>query len=206
MTSVTKSDGTKSQLKAHHHIWLTKETRQDLQLWLHFLHHPTAFSRPFIDFSKSWHAEEILFYTDSSRNARLGCGGWCEKDWFFTQWLVGFVESEEPSNAYLELYALAVGVTLWIHRFSKKRIIINRDNQAVVQMVNNSTSGCQKYMILIRKIVLHCLVHNVKIFIQYIESKWNLIADALSRIQLDKFKILTSNMGMNDVQTPLPMD
>ena len=30
LTSVTKSNGTKLQLKAHHHIRLTKETRQDL--------------------------------------------------------------------------------------------------------------------------------------------------------------------------------
>ena len=64
-------------LKQHHHIKLTRESKNDLEMWMRFLEHPAAMCRPFMDFSGIYTPEQTLLYTDSSRNTKLGCGGWC---------------------------------------------------------------------------------------------------------------------------------
>ena len=64
------------KLKPHHHIKLNMDMRLDFELWLIFLNHPTAYSRPFMDFSKSWNAHKIMFYTDAFKV--YGLGGICD--------------------------------------------------------------------------------------------------------------------------------
>ena len=46
-------------------------------------------------------------------------------------------------------------------------------------------------MTLIRKIVSLCLVHNVRVFVKYVETKKNFFADALSRNQMYRFQDLS---------------
>ena len=137
-----------------------------------------------MDFSKCWEAEEIGFLTNASKNPKLVCGGWCGKQWFSQQWEEDFIGDEDPSIAYLELFAVAVGLKLWLHKFKNKRIIIKCDNQATVQMINNSSSSCKNCMVLIRVIVLHSLIHNVRVFASYVSSAKNEIADSLSRVTI----------------------
>ena len=60
-------------LKPHHHIRINAEMRKDVETWKVFLHHPSAFCRPFLDFAMTWCADEIDFYTDAS--GKIGFGG-----------------------------------------------------------------------------------------------------------------------------------
>ena len=46
---------------------------QYLAMWDQFIKHPSAYCRPFMDFTKKWTADEICFFTDASRNFSLGC-------------------------------------------------------------------------------------------------------------------------------------
>ena len=199
-----RNDGRKIILKQHHHVKLTTEKRFDLDIWLYFLHHPAAFCRPFLDFARTWMAEELRFFTDSSRNAKLGCGGWCDQDWFSQMWNEQFIKKNQPSIAYLELYAVAVGVKLWLHRFKKRRIIIKCDNQSVVHMLNNSTSSCKNCMVLLRIIVLQCMIFNVKIYAKFVDTYSNEITDSLSRGQKTRFVRLTKDMHMKQFGEKIP--
>ena len=97
-------------------------------------------------------------YSDSSLNPELGCGGTCLSSWFMLQWDADFIIDMKPSIAYLELYALTVGVLNWIKRFTGRNVALFCDNQAVVEMVNKKTSSCKNCMILIRMIVLKGMV------------------------------------------------
>ena len=72
---------TKTILKPHHHLRITAEMRADLQTWLIFLKHLTMYCRQFMDFDKTWNAEEISFYSDASRSKILGFGAICETSW-----------------------------------------------------------------------------------------------------------------------------
>ena len=191
-------------LKKHHHVKLSKENTLDLEAWKFFLHHPTAYCRDFMDFSKIWSAEEIEFFTDSSKNPELGYGGWCQKSWFARCWDAGFIEKCNPSIAYLELYAVTVGILLWINRFKNRRVIIHCDNQAVVNMLNSSSSKCRNCMVLIRLITVESMMQNVRIYAEYVSSKDNAWADALSRIQIRKFRQLSRDKDMEEQRTKIP--
>ena len=194
------------QLKQHHHVQLSVENIKDLKVWLKFIQHPSIFCRSFMDFTKIWTAEDIKFYTDSSKNATLGCGGWCDDQFFYQQWDEYFIKMNDPSIVYLELYAVAIGVLLWINKFRNKRIIIKCDNQAVVQMLNNTSSSCKNCMVLIRAILLQCMYHNVRLFATYVETHKNEIADSLSRLQFDRFNRLTRNMRMKSSPETIPTE
>ena len=82
---------------------------------------------------------------------------------------------------------MTVAVVNWIHNFKNKRILLFCDNQSVVQMINKSSSRCKKCMVLIRMITLQGLINNVRIFAKYVPIWANDKADALSRMDLDRF-------------------
>ena len=113
----------------------------DLKLWRTFLYQPEAYSRPFIDLNGIKTAKQLNFYTDASRNYNLGCGGCYNKEWFALQWDNQFMQLYNPSINYLELYALVVGLVLWMKNFKDERIIVYCDNMSVVHMVNKNTSS-----------------------------------------------------------------
>ena len=184
------------KLEQHHHVKLTQETVRDLKMWLKFLQHPAVFARPFMDFTKEITANDVFFFTDASKSFRTGCGGVCKLEgqpgfWFYTPWDKVFLQEHQPSIAYLELYALVVGAVLWLHHFKNRRIYLFCDNISVVHMVNKTTSSCPQCMVLIRILVLHSMIHNVRVFAKYINTKANVLADHLSRLRINKFKSLT---------------
>ena len=58
-------------LKLQYHVRINNEMRQDLNMWLEFLHHPTVYSRPFIDFYKHISVTEVNMYSDSFANPEV---------------------------------------------------------------------------------------------------------------------------------------
>ena len=176
--------------KPHHHIDLNSEARLDLKVWLQFLQQPGSYSRSFFNFNNRITYTPQFFYTDASGNMNLGCGGVCDSEWFALQWKEDFIRKKKPSINYLELYALSIGILSWTHRYGNQPITIFCDNMSVVYMVNNGTSRCKNCMVLLRLITLHCMIHNVEIFVEYINTKFNKYADFLSRMQYQEFRKL----------------
>ena len=76
---------TAGALLPHHHVRVNQEMRLDLSLWLQFLQDPTIYARPFIDYQK-WNADQLSWYTDASKNYRLGFGGIFGENWVFARW------------------------------------------------------------------------------------------------------------------------
>ena len=200
-TSSRNSDGKIVQLKPHHHIRVNHEMKSDFEMWHEFVCHQSVYSRGFMDFSKSFNANEISMFSDASRALTLGFGGICQQSWMYGAWPTGYIEKYEPSIEYLELYALVATVLNWIHRHRNKRIILFCDNQSVVHMVNNTTSSCKQCMVLIRKLVLKSLTENVRVFAKYIRSKENVASDLLSRLKIKQFLTLQKWDAM---PTPIP--
>ena len=189
--------------KQHHHTRLTVRLKNDLKMWLKFLQSPEVFSRPFLDFGPCINAQEICLFTDASKNAKLGAGGVCGNSWFMTRWDEQFILKNNPSIEFLELYAVAVAVVAWIHRFKNQRIILFCDNMAVVHMVNKNTSSCDRCLNLIRIIVLESMLQNVRVFATHVRSRANKYADLLSRMRLPTF--LKLGRGRFESQaTPIP--
>ena len=179
-----------TKLMPHHHIRINGEMRMDLELWLEFLQHPTAYCRPFMDYSNGIQPVVVPIYTDASRNFDLGAGGVCSNRWWFAlQWDRQFMEQNQPSIEYLELYAVTIAVLNWtsMEQFRNKRIALHCDNMSVVHMINSNTSSCKNCMVLIRIIVMHSLINNVRIYARHISGVANVRSDLLSRKKFHKF-------------------
>ena len=133
-------------LKPYHHTYLKADFLQDCHVWLNFLMRgmDRNICRPFIDFSVQQCSYETLnFYSDSSRNGKLGMGAVYNDHWIVSQWSQGFVETENPSIKFLELYAVTLALIVWRteSRLQNCRVVIFCDNQAMLHMVNNVASS-----------------------------------------------------------------
>ena len=144
-----------------------------------------------MDFSKTWEASEIDFFMDASKV--YGLGGISENQWMYTPWNQSFIKEKNLSIKYLELFAVVTAVISWISKYRNKRIILFCDNQAVVEMINSTTSSCKNCMVLFRVLVLQGLIQNVKIFARHVSGILNKFADRLSRGELEKFFQLAEN-------------
>ena len=113
------------------------------------------------------------------------------------------MSEENPSIEYLELAALCLAIFTWQAELQSNRIVIFCDNESVGKMVSFTTSSCPNCMILIRLLTLKCLERNIKIFVRYVESKKNGIADALSRRDWSRFGRLTKRKKMEKFPSKL---
>ena len=189
-------------LKQHHHVRIIQENRDDLLIWRRFLMHPQVFCVPFMELGQI-EAEEIDMYSDASGSLlRGGFGAYCGRHWTAGIWDKKFMQAKKPSIEYLEVYALTVGVVLWIKKFSNRTVCLFCDNTSVKDMVNNTTSSCRNCMILLRIIVMQGLLHNVRFKVKYVSSEDNAKADALSRSQWKRFKTLGHDM--DTIATAVP--
>ena len=186
-------------LKPHHHICIKQENRLDLLVWQQFLNDPEVYSRPFMDMVEM-KADSINMYSDTL--GKLGFSTLCNYSWMFSEWNKNFLEQQEPSIKYLELFTLVVGVITWIHRFHNKRVCLYCDNMAVVHMINNTSAKCRNCIILLRIFVLKCLKENVKVSAQYVSSKNNSLTDSLSRLDFEQFRHLGPNMEKKPTTPP----
>ena len=191
-------------LKPHHHIKITEENKLDLLVWKQFLLHPDShIYRPFME-SVSMNATQIDMFSDTSGNFKLGFGAFCGTEWTFGQQDSAFCSKYEPSIEYLELFGVLVGILNWIKLFRNRRIILFCDNQAVVNMINNSALCCKNCMVLIRLLTTESILQNVRVFAKYVPTGDNGKADALSRLDLDRFWRLSCDDNMNPCPSAVP--
>ena len=156
--------------------------------------------RPFVDLNKFESSATLNFYSDAS--GKIGFRAVFSKKWMFGLWNESFLK-DNPSIEYQELFALCAAIFSWEELIANTRVIIFCDNQAVVSMINNTTSGCHRCMVLIRLLVLNNLKFNRRVFIRYVTSKNNGLSDALSRNQLDRFKRFAAHLDMEEFLTKI---
>ena len=195
--------GKQNKLKPHHHIRINRQMKLDLQVWQIFVNSDKIFARSFLDYDEQITASDVGWYTDASRNAKLGCGGICLDEWYSLLWDYDFVKKYQPSIAFLELYGVAIAILLWLCKFKNKRLFLHCDNMSVVYMLNKSTSNCKFCLMLIRLIVLECIKQNCTIQAQHVDMKSNRLADLLSRNKVKTFKAETKRR-FKDYSLPIP--
>ena len=88
---------------------------------------------------------------------------------------------------FLELIPVVLSVIIWGDKLANKKITFHIDNQALVAVMNKQTSRSELVMVLVRALVLKSMLHNILFRAEYISTKSNIIADAISRKQLARF-------------------
>ena len=136
-TNIQTVDKHGRELKLYHHIKLNEEFKSDFKMWLIFLDHnnPRVLCRPFVDSKAALYAKDVGFYTDASGKVGLGC--WFKRNWIALPWDEQFLRDCKPSIAYLELYALVVGIITWADKLVSTKVILHCDNKSVRDMVNH---------------------------------------------------------------------
>ena len=130
-------------------------------------------------------ADKLDWYTDAS--GVVGCGGYHQANWFQYRWDPEFLLQKNPSIEFQELFAVAVSIRLWIHKYPNARLCLFCDNETGVRQLKNTSSSCKNCMVLIRMIVKECLLYNTRVFGIWVDTKSNNLADALSRFEMDRF-------------------
>lgn len=155
-----------------------------MKVWLHFLTHYNGIT---------YYREEMLLstenqhiFTDASKS--MGCGGVYKTKWFSISWPTQWWRQQEIT--LLELVPIVLALQAWAPFFKNKCVTLNTDNLALVHIINTQSSKDEKIMFLIRQLVFHALQENFLIKAIHIPGKKNNLSDALSRLQINKFRFL----------------
>ena len=176
-------------------IRLTLEVKKDLRIWQQFL---TSFNCQSIFLEEVWTSSGALsFYTDAAQSCGFGTI-------FGTHWTYGKWPDKWQLQdiSVLELYPIMLGVHLWASRLKNKRVLFYSDNESVVHVINKQTSKHKGLLALVRQLVLICLSQNIYFKARHVPGRHNVLADSLSRLQVERFLSLTR--GMDSLPTTIP--
>ena len=108
------------------------------------------------------------------------------------------------SMAFMELYPIVVAAYIFGKEWRAKKIMFVCDNQSVVSILCKGRSKCPHIMKLMRTLTWLALVNNFYFSSIYIESRKNIYADLLSRLQVEKFKRLRPDADQQATLCPGP--
>ena len=89
---------------------------------------------------------------------------------------------------YLELFCVYWAISLWGPLLAGKslRVVVRIDNQAAIGMIKKLW-GKADYIPLLKELQLLCLKFDILLQPEYINTKHNVLADALSRLEMESF-------------------
>jgi hypothetical protein len=173
-------DLTKGIQKPHHKRRLTKSAKADLLAWSIFVESfngKSVLQQHVFACSNSLH-----MYTDASN---IGFGGFIGTQWFVSAWPKSWLELHISVR---ELYPIVLALELWAKEIQNKHIEFHCDNLAVVYSTNKQTEKDPHLMKLICRLVIQALHFNIFFSTRHIPGLRNVIADKLSRLQMDEFR------------------
>ena len=188
-------DLTKGVAKPYHFVRLTKGTKEDLRLWLTFLENFNG--KSFFHDSRFLSSDHLRLFTDASGS--IGYGGLLGKYYFFGRWPVAW---KALNITTLELYPIVAAIALWGPALANKNLLLMTDNASLVAVLNKQSCKEKQVMFLIRKFVLYCLKFNICCSALHVPGSHNLIADSLSRLQMDRFHRLAPWANPTPSQLP----
>ena len=177
-------------------IAMSEETKADLKMWLSFL---ANFNGKDFFMTDEWVAAEALnLHSDAAMTK--GFGATLGKEWIMGAWpdSLGGVDITT-----LEFYPIIISLITWGPKLRNLNLNINTDNEALVSIINAQTvKGNEVCLKLLRLFVLTCLKYNIYVRAFHIRGVDNSICDALSRLQVGRFRSLAP--GMNLLPIPIP--
>lgn len=182
--------------KPHHHIRLTQQVKLDLRVWQEFLN--SFNGRAFFLDEDFLNGNCLELYTDASGS--IGYGAVYGKEWFYGTWPLSW---HSRNISALELFPIVAAVEVWGSEWANKSVCFRTDNEALVPVINKQTSREPHIMALIRRLVFTCLSFNINFMARHVPGRINILADKLSRGQVDEFRTLAP--GANIMPTEIPV-
>lgn len=144
---------------------------------------------------------ELDLFTDAAGS--VGFGAIFKRKWCAGRWHSSWEEAKLLGNlALLELFPIVLALELWGSEFSNKRVRFHCDNLGVVQAINKLSASSPPVVSFLRRLVLRCLELNCFICAVHLPGVDNTVADALSRLQWDRFRMLAPEAEQHGIPCP----
>lgn len=189
-------DLTKGNAKPHHHIRLSKGAQLDLRAWAQFLQHHNGVT--LLGDIRWVTSEKLSFLTDAAGNG--GYSAVFQNKWICGEWPIAW---ENFHITLLELYPICAAVELWAGELANRCIQFWCDNEAVCHIINQRTSKDPLVMILLRKLIVTTMTHNIMFRAAHIPGYHNKLADCISRFQFARARELAPDL--DDESTVIPV-
>ena len=181
----------------HHRIRVSYAMVEDLEVWKSFLDQYNGVQM----MADMWVGQVLDLYTDAS--GEIGFGAYFDGHWSYGEWPEWLKNKHyKLLITFKELFPIVLSLILWGHEWKNQKVIFHCDNQAVVCSINKQSTKEKSSMHLLRMLVTICLKLNIVFKAVHIPGKINQCADALSRLQIGRFKILAPQADL--VPTPVP--
>ena len=167
----------------HHMVKLNRDFQEDVTWWLTFLPSWNGIS---MMYDLQWTTDiDMHLHTDASNKAVAG--------FYNNSWYVELVDEMTLSINYRELYAVVLAASTWSQHWAGKKVLFHCDNLAVCHILRNKTSKSPALMVLLRKLFYIAASAQFDFSAEWIDTKSNDIADALSRLDFSRFWALAPN-------------
>lgn len=163
-----------------HWVHLNADFRADLAWWDTFLEFWNRRSM-FAVHDPKWQPS-ITCSTDASGS--WGCGASWQDQWFQLPWDKKW---KDYQIAVKELLPIVLACALWGPQWQHKQVLALCDNMAVVQVIAAQTSKESVLMHLIRCLHFFCALYDISLRCEHIPGVHNVIADSLSRNNMQEF-------------------
>ena len=135
--------------------------------------------------------DQFQLYTDAS--GTLGYGAYWAGSWFSQKWPQDLID--KPIE-WKELYAIFMARETWSKHSAGKRVLFHCDNKAVTDVWQSCLSRSAQLMRLVGALFFVAVIGNFHVLIRHIAGVDNCITDALSRLQMQKFRQLVPQAAL----------
>lgn len=182
----------------HYKVRLNKGVRADLSMWLSFMQ---SFNGKCMFLQDNWsNSETINLFTDAA--STLGFAAVFGKEWLAEMWPDHL---KDFHINILELFPVVLAIEIWGNKMANHKIMFYSDNMATVNVINNMTSKDPVMMSLVRRLVLSCMQKNILFRSRHVPGKSNLVADHLSRFQLQEAFQCQPNLVQTKTSVPVDL-
>ncbi len=147
-----------------------------------------------IDFAT---APDITMFSDASGG--WGCGAIWDGHWLQWEWEGKWTKQQ---IAIKELVPIVIACAIWGGQWRNKLVLARSDNMAVVQVITSLLSKVPTIMHLLRALFFYMALFNIKIRAEHIPGIQNIVADSISRNQMQVFRGAAPHA--DNLPTPIP--
>ena len=120
--------------------------------------------------------------TDASS---LGGAGYYEGDFFYVNWAIDLPDIQNEHINIKETTAVILSVLRWGHLWKNKTVTVLTDNMTTKCILNKGSSKNKWLMSLLRTLFWLSAIYNFDIHAKFLRGRYNVIADAASRLHED---------------------
>ncbi len=120
-------------------------------------------------------------------------------EWFCIPFLGDKAWCKNMSIGFRELYIVIKAVKTFGKLMTNTKVTLHIDNQAVCHCVNNASGKNDEWMELIRELYYILVEYNMVCQAVYITSADSIVADAISRYDFQRLRLVHPNANINMV-------